>query len=240
MSFYWYSSTWGIHRSCTTTFSPREQRWTLIASSQPALSSVDGSAWMRCFATSVSAPGIRRRSLLELPWKSCRNRHWIYVRATAFLLLSKGKQHDFVSRHVANSPGFYFCLAVVSPFQFQTEQKQPGIAGIASAQKELAFFFFFLLVINTETNSKPRNFPLPPTAPPLWFTARDDSVISLLYCCCCCCCYFTWFGMWAFWHGVVCVGSCGWRSCLFSSFLSLVRACLSAVVGLLINYRRTC
>lgn len=137
---------------------------------------------MRCFATSVSAPGIRRRSLLELPWKSCRNWHWIYVRATAFLLLSKGKQHDFVSRHVANSPGFYFCLAVVSPFQFQTEQKQPGIAGIASAQKELAFFFFFfLLVINTETNSKPRNFPLPPTAPPLC-DLLPEMTLSFLCC----------------------------------------------------------
>lgn len=240
MSFYWYSSTWGIHRSCTTTFSPREQRWTPVASSQPALSSVDGSAWMRCFATWVSAPGTRCRSLLELPWKSCRNRHWIYVRATAFLLLSKGKQHDFVSRHVANSPGFYFCLAVVSPFQFQTEQKQPGIAGTASARKELAFFFFVFCWLSTQKQT--RNLETSPSLrqpPSVWFTARDDSVISLLYCCCCCC-YFTWFGMWAFWHGVVCVGSCGWRSCLFSSFLSLVRACLSAVVGLLINYRRTC
>lgn len=62
------------------------------------------------------------------------------------------------------------------------------------------------------------------------------TVISLLYCCCCCCCCFKWFGAWAFWNNVVCVGSCGWQSCLFpSSFLSSVCARLSAVVGLLIN-----
>lgn len=234
MSFYWYSFTWGIHRSCTTTFSPREQRWTPVASSQPALSSVDGSAWMRCFATWVSAPGTRCRSLLELPWKSCRNRHWIYVRATAFLLLSKGKQHDFVSRHVANSPGFYFCLAVVSPFQFQTEQKQPGIAGTASARKELAFFFFcFLLVINTETNSKPRNFPFPPTAP-----------LCVIYCQRWLCHFFAVLLLllllfYLVWY-VSFLTRCGmcrilWVTKLSLFFLSLLGSCLSVCCGRVIN-----
>lgn len=141
------------------------------------------------------------------------------------MLLSKEKQHNLEMNLTANSPSFSFCLAVFSLF-----------AGWAKATGWHCFCFstsraYFSVGWQKQTHIL-ESSPSPQQPPSVWFTAGDDSVISLLYYCCCCC-YFTRFGMWAFWDGVGCVGSCGWWNCLF--FLSLLGLCLSVCSGRVIN-----
>lgn len=211
----------GISRSCTAKFSLHEQRWSPLSCPSklypvsvaalfgwsPLPCQRAGGCW--CSLERVTAIGIKC-----ILGPSCFQR----------------KNSMVASWNLLQTLPSFPSASLFSP-HLQVEQKQLGSAGSASVPVEL----IFMLVNNTEISHILETSPSPQRPLSVWFTAGGDSVVSLLYCCCCCCCCFTWFGMWAFWDGVGCVGSCGWLNRLFFFFLSLFGSCLSVCFGRVIN-----